>query len=129
MTVVKEINSLGQVEWFHNQLLSGGRLLTQDEEASLDMSMALIFVHAVNERIVNHDSHADYYILGGGGYFHIGHDNETRTVIAQPGEVVHISQETPYWDVTVEGEGLLMLAINHPAYDASKVEVLDKPRK
>lgn len=125
--VNKHIQELEEVGWFHNSSLSGGRLLSKEEEQILGMSMTLILVHGVNQRIVNNGSNADYYVLGGRGYFHIGVDGSIDTRLALPGEKISITKGIPYWDVAAEGEGLLMLAINHPAYDPAKVQVLDKP--
>ena len=66
--VVKLVESLGDVGWFRNLFLCGGRLLTEEEEQSLGMSMTMIFVHKVNQRIVNHGSDAAYYVIAGSGY-------------------------------------------------------------
>jgi mannose-6-phosphate isomerase-like protein (cupin superfamily) len=113
------------VEWFGNARLAGGRLLTQEEAALLGISMSIIFVHTVNDRVVNHLSQSDYYVIAGSGYFHKGADGHIETIPVHAGSVVSIPQDTPYWDVPRE-EGLLMVSINHPPYDPHAVDRLAK---
>ncbi|MFZ2199996.1 MAG: hypothetical protein WAV40_04365 [Microgenomates group bacterium] len=121
----KVIESLGDVDWFGNFVLSGGRLLTETEEQLLGMSITMIFVHKVNQRIVN-ESDAEYLVIAGSGYFHRGGNDQIETISVEAGSVVRIPRGTPYWDVPKEGEGLLMISINHPPYDPKKIQSLEK---
>ncbi|MBP9669807.1 hypothetical protein KBD75_00185 [Candidatus Woesebacteria bacterium] len=124
--VVKFVKNLKDVDWFGNLILSGGRLLTKEEEVSLGMSLTMIFVGKVNNRIVNNGSDSEYHIVAGHGYFHRGVDGQIETIPVEPGSVVRIPKGTPYWDVPRVGEGLFMVSINHPPYDPKMIKTLNK---
>lgn len=103
-----------------NGVLTVYRLLGLPE--SPELSLALIFLHSLNNQVVNNASEAKYFCLGGIGYFNLWNGGYPETRIVRPGDTVTIQSGTLYQDI---GADLVMVSLNHPAYDPSQVKILE----
>jgi len=112
----KRIDSLDQIGVFHKEPLTVLQLLPGGE--SPDMSLALIAINGVNEKVRNLESNATYMLLAGNVCFILWEGDESVVVSLAAGDSVHIPAGKWYQDI---GRGI-MVSKNHKAFDATKVE-------
>jgi mannose-6-phosphate isomerase-like protein (cupin superfamily) len=118
----KKITSVEQLNVSHNDPLTVLHLLTSEDTS--DRSIALILITGENHLITN-AAEATYIILAGDGYFTIGKGDQAKTRAVKNGDMVRIPAGIPYKDSVDNGKHMLMLCMNHPAYDPNKITVLD----
>ena len=118
--IEKTITSLEHINVVHNGPLTVWQLLPGSE--SPERSISAILLNGENHQVKNADSDALYMVLGGVGYFTIWDGGCPRTKVVREGDCVHIRAGDLYKDV---GADLFMVCMNWPAFDASKVSVLD----
>jgi len=85
-------------------------------------SLAMIILNGLNDQVKHRTAKAEYEIVAGWGRFTVWDGGCPRTREVELGDTVTIPAGTPYRD---EGVGLVMIAMNHPAFDSEDVVILD----
>lgn len=111
---------LDKHETIKNGPLTIYQLLPRSE--SPEMSIALIRLSGINQRVKNLESTARYYIILGEACFLTWNGEGYKLHEVKAGNFIEIPSGIPYQDI---GRDVLMISINHPAFDPGKVEVLD----
>jgi len=85
------------------------------------MSIALIRLNGINKKVCNQGSQVRYYILAGEGHFILWREDGTHYLRkVSSGAYVEIPRSTPYQDIG----RMVMISINHPAYNPDEVKEL-----
>lgn len=117
----KTITDLSQIQIFEKGPIVVMELLSRDE--SPGRSLAIIHLDGRNPRVENPESDSLYMVIGGIGYFTLWNGALSRRINVLPGDFVQIPVGTPYQDAGVD---LVMVCMSCPAFDGSKVRVLNE---